>query len=158
MYYLICDKLKKNNYKHYEISNFSKKDYESKHNLVYWNNNRYYGFGLGASGFIGNVRYNNTKNIVNYNKGNYINDKEELEYNQLILDEVMLNLRKQDGINLNTFKERYNKELLVLFNVSDLVKEGLLVKTKTNIFIPEDKLFISNEIIVRVFDNYIDIC
>ena len=44
-------------YKRYEISNFSKKGYESKHNLVYWNNEEYYGFGLGASGYTNNIRY-----------------------------------------------------------------------------------------------------
>ena len=45
MYYLICNTLKDNGYIHYEISNFSKSNYESKHNLVYWNNEKYYGFG-----------------------------------------------------------------------------------------------------------------
>ena len=72
MYYLICNTLKDNGYIHYEISNFSKSNYESKHNLVYWNNEKYYGFGLGASCFVNDLRYTNTKNIINYNKGNYI--------------------------------------------------------------------------------------
>ena len=57
MYYYIIDYLEKHGFKHYEISNFSKEGYMSKHNLVYWNNLRYYGFGLGASGYISNIRY-----------------------------------------------------------------------------------------------------
>src|SRR5699024_8405529 len=71
MYDYIVSFLKKYNYIHYEISNFSKDGYFSKHNLTYWNNNHYYGFGLGASGYFNNVRYTNTRSITNYIKGNY---------------------------------------------------------------------------------------
>lgn len=60
MYALICDRLKEN-YVHYETSNFGKQGYFSKHNLTYWNNEEYYGFGLGASGYVNGVRYDNTK-------------------------------------------------------------------------------------------------
>ncbi len=56
MYKLINKKLKEK-FIHYELSNYSKKGYESKHNLNYWNNNEYYGFGLGASGFGEKERY-----------------------------------------------------------------------------------------------------
>ena len=57
MYYNIIKYLKNNDYNQYEISNFSKDGYESKHNLCYWSNHKYYGFGLGASGYINNYRY-----------------------------------------------------------------------------------------------------
>ena len=57
MYEYIRKELRKKGYIHYEISNFAKPGYESKHNLVYWNNNEYYGFGLGASGYINGFRY-----------------------------------------------------------------------------------------------------
>ena len=60
MYEYICKKLRKHGFKHYEISNFAKDGFESKHNLVYWNNEEYYGFGCGASGYIAGVRYDNT--------------------------------------------------------------------------------------------------
>ena len=77
MYDYIRKTLKKNNYIHYEISNFSKKGYMSKHNLCYWNNDNYYGFGLGSSGFIDNIRYTNTRSLNSYINGNYryINEK-----------------------------------------------------------------------------------
>ena len=92
MYYEIINYLKRHGYNQYEISNFSKKKYESKHNLNYWNNNFYYGFGAGASGFIDNIRYENTKSIHNYinNKNIYI--EEYLDKDTLIKDEIMLNL------------------------------------------------------------------
>ena len=72
MYDLICNTLKDNGYIHYELSNFSCPGYESKHNLTYWANDEYYGFGLSASGFVNKVRYDNTKSITRYIKGNYI--------------------------------------------------------------------------------------
>ena len=51
--------LEENNYVHYEVSNYSKEGYQSKHNLVYWNNEYYYGFGLSASGYVEKIRYAN---------------------------------------------------------------------------------------------------
>ena len=56
MYKYICKKLKRKGYNHYEVSNFSKEGKESKHNLTYWDNNEYYGFGLGATGYINQMR------------------------------------------------------------------------------------------------------
>jgi oxygen-independent coproporphyrinogen-3 oxidase len=72
MYYYIINYLKEKGYKHYEVSNFAKEGYQSIHNLTYWNNNKYYGLGLGASGYINNTRYNNTRSITKYLKGEYI--------------------------------------------------------------------------------------
>ena len=63
MYNVICETLDKKGYIHYEVSNFAKEGYESKHNINFWLNNNYYGFGLGAHGYIGNIRYENTRNI-----------------------------------------------------------------------------------------------
>lgn len=108
MYDLICKKLKENNYNHYEISNFSKENYESKHNLTYWNNNNYYGFGCGASGYIDNIRYDNTRNIQEYIKENYVKNKEILSKNIEIENEFILGLRKIKGINIDEFNKKYD--------------------------------------------------
>jgi len=154
MYYLIINMLKEKGYKHYEISNFSKENYESKHNLMYWNNNRYYGFGAGASGFIKNVRYDNTKSIFKYIKENNKNE-EELDQKELMNDEIMLNLRKIDGINKKMFLEKYNKEVKEVFNYKELLVDGLIIETDENIFINEKYLFVSNEIIIRFVESCI---
>lgn len=155
MYYMIIDILKKHGYYHYEISNFSKKDYESKHNLTYWNNDSYYGFGAGASGFIDGIRYDNTKNINNYIKCNYKINEEKVDYDQLLMDEVMLNLRKTLGINKLAFKNKSSKEIEQLFKIEDLIKEKLIIDNGKNLFIPENKLFISNYIISLFQERYI---
>lgn len=152
MYYYILNKLKHNGYQHYELSNFSKKGYESKHNLTYWNNEPYYGFGAGASGFINNKRYDNTKSIINYINGVRKVYEETLDKEQMIKDEVMLNLRKINGISKKVFKDKYNLKFNEAFNYQSLIKGKLLKETPDNIFIPEDKLFISNEIIIMLLD------
>ena len=153
MYYYIVKRLEKKGYNHYEISNFSKKNYESRHNLTYWNNENYYGFGLGASGFINNIRYDNTRSIKNYINGKIKVNKEVLSKNQLMMDEVMLNLRKKEGINKNKFYDKYKLRIDEAFDMDDLLKEGLLHFKNENIFIPEDKFFISSEIICRLLEK-----
>lgn len=153
MYELICTKLHENNYNHYEISNFSKKDYESKHNLCYWNNNTYYGFGLGASSYLNNQRITNTRSVTNYLKGLYQLEKENLSKKEIIEYEIILNLRKSSGIDLKIFQEKYQKELKEFYNYYFLVEEGLLKETTNFLFIPEDKWYISNEIIVHFLEG-----
>ena len=155
MYKYICDSMNKHNYKHYEISNFSKEGFYSKHNTCYWDNNCYYGFGLGASSYIDNMRITNTRSLDNYKKNNYVkeveylNDEDKMEY------EVMLNLRKNDGIDLNVFKNKYNKDLIDIYNYKDLVDLGILVLKDNHLYIPEDKWYISNSIIVDVLERKI---
>ena len=87
MYNLITEKLKK--YNHYEVSNFAKTGYESKHNLTYWNNEKYYGFGLGASGYIDNIRYENTKNIKEYINGNFNSEENSLTKIEQMQNEML---------------------------------------------------------------------
>jgi len=150
MYELICHELRKNNYKHYEISNFSKQGYESKHNLCYWNNSKYYGFGLGASSYLNNERITNTKSINKYLAGKFRYQKEILTTKDIIEYELILSLRKKTGINLKLFQEKYRIKLDKVYNYHDLVKKSLLCECDNYLFIPEDKWYISNEIIVKI--------
>ena len=149
MYNTICDKMADKEYVHYEISNYSKEGYFSKHNLCYWKNKEYYGFGLGASSYIDNRRINNTRSINKYLEGKYVLNFEELGKEDLFEYEVMLNLRKKDGIDLDKIYDKYGMYL----NYDWLVKLGLLEKCNNRLFIPEDKWYISNEIIVRLLEG-----
>jgi len=149
MYKLICDKLKASGYNHYEISNFSKDGYESKHNLTYWNNDEYYGFGLGASGYIGNIRYDNTRNFNKYLNGEYIKEFHKLEKEEKIENEFILGLRKINGINKDTFKNKYNKDIKEIEIVNKLLKSNKLVEDKKNIYINSDYIYVSNDILVE---------
>lgn len=153
MYQMICEILKKNHYLHYEISNFSKKGYESKHNTTYWNNEEYYGFGLGASSYIGNERIENTRSFQQYRLGNVRKNQEILNKNDKVEYEVILNLRKREGISLAMFREKYQQDLKDFYDYEPLVEEKFLLKRGNHLFIPEDKWYISNEIIVRLLER-----
>ena len=154
MYNMIINKLTKSGYSHYELSNFSKEGYESKHNINYWKNGNYYGFGAGASGFINNKRYDNTKSVFNYINGKTMVYEEFLTKEELIKDEVMLNLRIINGINKNDFKRKYGLSFSDAFKYKDLVLKGILKENSKNVFISPDKLFVSNEVILLLLDTY----
>ena len=141
MYKYIEDTLEKNNYIHYEISNFSKKGYMSKHNLCYWNNDNYYGFGLGSSGFIENIRYTNTRSLNSYINGNYRYYEEKIDKNRNMEYEMILNLRKIKGISKKNFYKKYNLNIKDVFDVSKL-KEN-----KYYFYIPKKYLFVENYIL-----------
>ena len=149
MYDLINKTLKENNYIRYELSNFSKPGFESKHNLTYWNNEKYYGFGLGASGYIDNVRYENTRSLNEYLKGNYLLEKHELSLKETIQNEFILGLRKIKGLNKEKFYQKYKIEIKKVPEVKRLLKENLLLEDAENIYINSKYLYTSNEIMLN---------
>ena len=147
MYKIICNKLK--NYHHYEISNFSKYGYESRHNMCYWKNKNYYGFGLGASSYIGNKRINNTRSITKYLQNKTILDMEILNKSDIMSYEMILGLRMLNGVNKESFYKKYNKDIYEVFDIKGLISKELLIDDGINIYIPLDKMYISNEILVN---------
>ena len=150
MYQLINKKLK--NYVHYEISNFAKDDYYSKHNLVYWNNLEYYGFGIGASGYIDGVRYDNTRSYQNYLNGNYLFESRKLSKKEKIENEFILGFRKLEGINILEFKAKYDMNVLDIGIVKKLLKEGKLSVDNGYLKINPKYIYISNTILVNFID------
>lgn len=150
MYSYILKELKKNNYNHYEVSNFAKEGYQSKHNLNYWENNEYYGFGLGAHGFISELRYENTRSFNTYLKGNYRFNELVLSKREDMENEVILGLRKLEGINIVDFFNKYKINIQEEFNITPLLKNGLLKIKDNNIYIPEEKIYIMNTILNEI--------
>lgn len=149
MYKYICTKLKENGYNHYEISNFAKDGYESSHNLTYWNNEEYYGFGLGASGYVNGIRYDNTKSLNKYLNRNYIYESHKLELKEIIENEFILGLRKVKGINKKFFQDKYNINIKDINHVKKLITEGKLLEDKDNIYINPKYLYTSNDILIE---------
>jgi len=150
MYDIIRKKLKAKKYEHYEISNFAKKGFESKHNLVYWNNEEYYGFGCGASGYIAGVRYDNTKSLTNYLKGEYKNNSEMLSEQSIMEYELILGLRKIEGINLQKFYEKYKINMQDVFPIKPLIKSGELIYENGYVKINPKKIYVMNEILLKL--------
>ena len=152
MYKYINDTLVSNGYIHYEISNYAKRGYESRHNLVYWNNDYFYGFGLSSCSYIDNERIVNTKNLSKYLNGEYIATSIIEDINVRMENEVMLGLRKFKGINLDVFRSKYKRDLMDVFNTDDLIRDGYLVIEDNYLRISSEHMYISNEIIVRMFE------
>lgn len=147
MYNFICNKLKDNNYNHYEISNFSKEGYESKHNLCYWNNDSYYGFGINASSYIDNKRITNTKNLNKYIDNNLDISIQELDIYDKMSYEMILGLRLIKGVNKSKFYNKFNINIEEVFDINKLIEKKLIIDNGEYIYIPEDKLYISNSIL-----------
>lgn len=147
MYELIKNKLK--NYHHYEISNFSKSGYESKHNLTYWNNNSYYGFGLGATSYDGVKRYENTRNLNKYLSENFTYLIDNVNFNQRVENELILGFRKMEGINIDLFYQKYKIDITKLSCIQQLVAEKKLIIEGNFIKISDDYIYTSNDILIK---------
>lgn len=151
MFNYICKKLKRKDYIHYEVSNFALCGFESIHNLNYWNNREYYGFGLGAHGFINSVRYENTRSLNKYLKNNFRKNEILLSKREDMENEIMLGLRKLEGLNIHEFYKKFHVNIQNEFNIKEPVKKKLLILKDNNIIVPEQKIYILNEILNMIF-------
>ena len=143
----ICHIILENGYNHYEVSNFCKDDTYSKHNMVYWKNNEYYGFGIGASGYVNSIRYDNTRSMYNYCNGNYVINSEKLNVSDKISYELILGFRLINGINKKEFEDKYGLPLIEQYNICKLIKDGLLIDDGLNVKVSYDKIYIENVIL-----------
>ena len=135
MYWAVKQTLEQNNYIHYEISNFAKKGYESKHNLDCWNQMEYIGFGIAAHSYTNGIRYSNIENIEQYIK-NYDEDKteenlvfhEKQDMEAMQKEYMLLGLRKIDGVSIQEFKIKFVANPVFLYHdkLEKLVNEELV--------------------------------
>ena len=150
MYDMIQKTLKKSGYDHYEVSNYAKPGKYAKHNLVYWLNGDYYGFGLGACGYLHEVRYENTKNLSLYLNGEYTSTKELVSLIDEKKNRIMLGLRLLKGIDLNAWFLKYNENLEENESIKKLIKDKLLVVKDNHLCVNPKKLYIMNEILLKI--------
>lgn len=147
MYHLICDKFKDAGYIQYEISNFAKPGFDSKHNLCYWNQDEYIGVGAGASSYINNVRFKNVDSIEEYIKGNSIHQIEEEQNEESKLREYMiLQLRLLDGVSVEKVNEKFHVDVMCHFEnqIKKMQDLGLLKVENGRIFLTEKGLDLAN--------------
>ena len=147
--YDLIDKKLENKYHRYEVSNYSITSYESRHNLTYWKNNEYYGFGLGAAGYIDNIRYTNTRNLSKYISGSYERQEEVLTKEDKIKYEFILGLRLTNGINKDNFNKKYGININEIEVIKELINKGLLIDDKINIYVPKKYFYVLNDILVN---------
>lgn len=152
-YHYMKNFLELNGYKHYEISNFAKPGFESKHNMNCWEQKQYVGFGVAAHSYVNGVRYANTSNLkeyLNVENEKYVENsmKNEFEYNsknktgfatlktieetqdKLDMEKefMMLGLRKLDGVSISKFEQKFGENPIYLFRneLQKLAEENLL--------------------------------
>ena len=153
MYWFVKNTLELNGYKHYEISNFAKKGYESKHNLNCWNQKEYIGIGVAAHSYRDITRYSNTENIEEYRK-NVNNEKlnknkriHELQKEADTKKEFMLlGLRKIDGIKISDFKNKFGDNPIYLYRneLKKLIDEKLLIIDNNDIRLSNKGIDLAN--------------
>ena len=146
---------KSKNYKLYEISNFSKSDFQCKHNLHYWNIDPYLGFGPSAHSFDLKYRWHNTKNLDSYIKN--IDQKKPVRANIELLSEVnKLNevigfgLRMSSGFDIKVIPIKYRKEFKNKLTSAKKKFESCLVEKGHNIKLSEEGTLYADEIIVNL--------
>lgn len=149
-YYLIRNRLISAGYDHYEISNFARSNYSSKHNLCYWNDEYYLGFGPSAAGYVGSIRYNNPADVEEYysmlDENKLMSDRTILNINDHEREYIFLGLRKASGINLIEFKNKFNADFLIKYKRVIHKYNNLLEVNDNTIKLKHKAYFISNEI------------
>ena len=152
MFEYIIAELEKASFEHYEISNFSKPGFESRHNLMYWDNAEYYGIGAGASGYVNGVRYKNHGPIRHYlhavEAGNARVQEEVLTLKEKMEEEMFLGLRKRAGVSKKRFEEKFGVSFEDHYGavVADLTERGLLVPDRDMVRMTKQGLFLGDTV------------
>jgi len=153
MYKLLMAEMGKNGLDQYEISNFSKPGFESKHNLVYWNNEEYFGFGAGAHGYINDIRYSNAGPLKKYmlpiSEGKRpIFDQNKITKKEKMEEEMFLGLRKIKGVQISHFYKKYNEDVMDIFKkpIHEMMKRGLLTVNDGYLLLTNRGKLLGNEV------------
>ena len=151
MYDLITKTLPSMGYQRYEISNFAKKNFESRHNLGYWTGKKYFGFGAGAHSFDGKLRTSNVRDVATYIKkicaGENISVVEEVVDTRAAMEEFcFLGLRMTEGISAQVFRENFGAEICDVFGavIDKNIVRGLLAMEGDKIFLTELGMSLGN--------------
>ena len=135
MYDFIYSKLEDNGYNRYEISNFAKSGYESKHNKVYWHDEKYYAAGVSASGYVDDYRYTNTKSLDKYLNRDNNKVIENIDIEDNIIEHIMLGFRLDEGLSFDVFYDKFNIDFKNEYKeqIDKLKDEGLLIEKEDKV-------------------------
>lgn len=148
MYLKAVEFLQANDFIHYEVSNFTKKGFHSRHNMNYWENNSYYGFGCSASGYVNGIRYTNQTNLDDYIDHPLKKISEHKLIKQEVLEEaIFLGLRKISGISTHEINERFDIDFDKKYAQILEKYKKYFIKTKYGWALNLEGLMISNEIL-----------
>ncbi|MGB8000167.1 MAG: radical SAM family heme chaperone HemW [Anaerobacillus sp.] len=153
MYALLISRLEEAGFSQYEISNFAKKGYESKHNITYWKNDEYFGIGAGAHSYIEGIRRANAGPLKQYMvridetgfpymEDNVLTETERME------EEMFMGLRMREGVSKDIFEKKFGQPMYAVFReqIEKLINQNLLRDTGTHITLTEQGFFLGNEV------------
>lgn len=153
MYELVMDEMESHGLKQYEISNYAKPGFESQHNLTYWSNEDYFGFGAGAHGYVDGIRNVNAGPVKHYlelidQTGFPYKETHQVTKEEQIEEEMFLGLRKIEGVKSADFQAKYGAAPEALFStvLEDLEEKGLIVKDDNGIRLTRKGKLLGNEV------------
>ena len=150
MYLAAIEFLEQENFNHYEISNFARENKFSRHNLNYWNEGEYYGFGAAAHGFVDGVRYSNFEKLEDYEK-NFTKKKEKsvLSKQEMLEETIFLGFRKGEGINTEEINKKYGIDFDSKYKqaLEKYIKTAHLIKTPNGYRLSNEGFLLSNVIL-----------
>ncbi len=163
MYELTGKLLEEAGYTRYEISNYAKPGFESRHNSSYWTGREYLGVGLGASSLMSNARFHNTTEMEEYLTGasdpfSLREDMERLVQKELMEEFMFLGLRMCKGIEKAEFKRRFKCDIETIYGdvMKRLVSQGVLAEAEGRVFLTARGIDVSNAVLAEfLLDEFV---
>lgn len=155
MYMHLSNYLSENGYAKYEISNFSHKGRESRHNIKYWKGDDYLGIGVAAHSYFVGERFANSRNITEYiNNTDITESKRKISDHEKITEFVMLGMRLASGVSRAEFCDKFDFSFDELYGerFKKYINSGFVVDNGDNIFFSDKGFFVSNYILSDVLD------
>ena len=152
MYLAAIGFMKDSGFVHYEISNFCKENYHSRHNLMYWDSSEYYGFGAGAHGYIDGVRYANYCCLEEYRMK--YKQREVCLYlakNNMLEEKIFLGFRKGVGIDVAEINDKFGLDFVSKYSkvLEKYTKSGHIIQTEKGYKLSENGFLLSNIILAE---------
>jgi putative oxygen-independent coproporphyrinogen III oxidase len=153
MYQLTRQQLAEAGYPQYEISNFAKPGFKSRHNSTYWRNEPYYGLGAGAHGYMQGVRHQNVRGVKEYirltsEQGRPVDETHTVPLYEEMENQMILGLRLMEGVDVSQFARRFEREVGDVFGgvLERLETKGLIQWEKGRIRLTEQGILFGNEV------------
>ncbi|MZH03259.1 MAG: radical SAM family heme chaperone HemW [Nitrospinae bacterium] len=156
MFQLTIGTLQSAGYEQYEISNYSRPGFESRHNLNYWDNGEYLGLGAGASSYLNAERFKNTNLPSRYIRevqatGSAVESTEILTPLHAMGETIMLGLRRLKGIAIKDFEKRFQISFEKVYGkvIDPLLKDGLITFNQNHMALSRKGLFLADSVILK---------
>lgn len=160
MYQMTAKILKEYGYEQYEISNYAKNGFESRHNLGYWSHIPYLGVGLNASSYIAEKRFENPSDMKEYLKIQNFDEAykkaRSLSVHEQIEEFMFLGLRKTKGVSKSDFKQRFSHSMASVYEktLKEAMKQGFIEEKGDRVFLTPRGILVSNQVLCEfLFDE-----